>query len=94
MRSLRSPSENRSPITQTLLGDIYENMDRFDKAIAAYDRIPADSELRENADIEMAVNLQRLDRSRRPRIHLTKLIAKDPNNYDALITLGNISSRQ
>jgi tetratricopeptide (TPR) repeat protein len=82
--------EGRSPITQTLLGDIYENMDRFDKAIAAYDRIPADSELRENADIEMAVNLQRLDRSREAQDLLNKVIARDPNNYDALITLGNI----
>ena len=55
--------EKSSPITQTLLGDIYENMDRFDKAISAYERIPANSELRENADIEMAINLQRLERS-------------------------------
>jgi Flp pilus assembly protein TadD len=79
-----------SPITQTLLGDIYENMDRFDKAIAAYDRIPADSELRENADIEMAINLQRLERSKEAQDKLSKLITKDPSNYDALVTLGNI----
>ena len=57
--------EKSSPITQTLLGDIYENMDRFDKAISAYEQIPTNSELRENADIEMAINLQRLERSQR-----------------------------
>jgi len=79
-----------SPITQTLLGDIYENMDRFDKAIAAYERIPVDSELRENAEIEMAINLQRLERSKEAQDKLAKLIAKDPSNYDALVTLGNI----
>jgi len=79
-----------SPITQTLLGDIYENMDRFDKAIAAYERIPANSELRENADIETAINLQRLDRSPEAQDRLSKVIANDSANYDALITLGNI----
>jgi tetratricopeptide (TPR) repeat protein len=82
--------QHSSPITQTLIGDIYENMDRYDKAILSYQNIPATSELRENADIETSINLQRLERSPEAEQLLAKLIVKDPKNYDAFMTLGNI----
>jgi len=78
------------PVALTLLGDIYEQMQRSDRAIDAYEQVPADSSLRANADIEIAVNLQRLDRKEEALKRLNDLIARDPSNYDALVTLGNI----
>ena len=50
------------PEILTLLGDIYENMKQEQKAIDAYSEIPAASPLRTNAEMEIAVNLQRLER--------------------------------
>jgi tetratricopeptide (TPR) repeat protein len=82
--------EPDSALARTLLGDIYENLKRYDKAIEAYRQIPADSELRSNAEIEMAVNLQRLERPAEAKAMLAQLVAREPANYDAIMTLGNV----
>ena len=43
-----------------------------------------------NAEIEIAVNLQRLEKSAEAKARLGALIAGDPQNYDAIMTLGNV----
>jgi tetratricopeptide (TPR) repeat protein len=78
------------PVMLTLLGDTFEEMKQYDKAIAAYEQVPADSPLRTNADMEIAVNLQRLGRHDEAQARLKDLIARDPRNYDAIVTLGNL----
>ncbi len=78
------------PVMFTLLGDTYEDMRRFDKAIEAYAQVPADSPLRSNADMEIAVSLQRLERKDEALDKLKQLIAREPKNYDAIVTLGNL----
>ena len=78
------------PVTLTLLGDIYEDTQRPEKAIEAYEQTPETSPLRANAEIEIAVNLQRLDRKDEAKTRLNALIARQPKNYEALVTLGNI----
>ncbi len=78
------------PVTLTLIGDIYEDIHRPEKAIEAYEMTPAGSALRSNAEIEVAVNLQRLDRKDEAKSRLEALIAREPANFDALVTLGNI----
>ena len=45
-------------VMYTLLGDTYEDMKRYDKALDAYQKVPATSPLRVNADMEEAVSLQ------------------------------------
>ncbi|MFN0194260.1 MAG: tetratricopeptide repeat protein [Aestuariivirga sp.] len=82
--------EPKSPVYLTLLGDIYEDMQRYEEAIAAYDTIAPASELKSNADIETATNLQRLEKSKDAVTRLDQLLARDASNYDALVTLGNI----
>ncbi|NJM29985.1 MAG: tetratricopeptide repeat protein [Rhizobiales bacterium] len=82
--------EPKSPVYLTLLGDIYEDMQRYEEAIAAYDTIAPASELKSNADIETATNLQRLEKSKDAVTRLDHLLARDASNYDALVTLGNI----
>ena len=74
----------------TLLGDTYEDMKRFDKAIEAYSQVPPDSPLRSNAEMEIAVSLQRLERKDEALSTLKTLIAREPKNYDAIVTLGNL----
>jgi tetratricopeptide (TPR) repeat protein len=78
------------PILDTLLGDIYVGTKQYQYAIDAYDRTPASSPLRVNADTEIAVNLQRLERSKEAQAKLVEIVTKDPTNYDVLMTLGNV----
>jgi tetratricopeptide (TPR) repeat protein len=78
------------PVAYTLLGDIYENLKLPEKAVAAYQQVPQSSPLRINADMEIAVNLQRLEKKDQARATLEAIIARDPKNYNALVTLGNL----
>lgn len=78
------------PVVATLLGDIYESLKLPDKAVAAYEQVPQSSPLRINADMEIAVNLQRLEQKDAARARLEAIVAKDPKNYNALVTLGNL----
>ncbi len=78
------------PVLDTLLGDIYVNTKHYEEAIDAYDRVPQTSPLRVNADTEIAVNLQRLERTKEAVAKLVDIVAKDPKNYDVIMTLGNV----
>ena len=75
-----------SEIGQVLLGDIYEDTGRNDKAIEAYDGLGKDSILRPKAEIEIAVNLQRLNRLDEALARIDGLLKTDPRNYDAWVT--------
>jgi tetratricopeptide (TPR) repeat protein len=72
------------------LGDLYEAMKKPDLAIKVYERMPAKSPLRRNAAIQLATDLDALDRTDEARQHLEKLIAADPKDIEAIMALGNI----
>jgi tetratricopeptide (TPR) repeat protein len=78
------------PVVQTLVGDLYAQSKKYQEAIEAYDKVDAASPLRMNADLEIAINLQRLERNKEAIEKLDTLVAANPTNYDALITLGNV----
>jgi tetratricopeptide (TPR) repeat protein len=78
------------PVTLTLLGDILAATRNYQAAIEAYDDIDAKSELRTNADTEIALNLQRLERGSEAEQRLRKIVTSDPKNYDVLVTLGSL----
>ena len=78
------------PVMLTLLGDTYEDMRLYNAAIEAYAQVPPGSPLRINAEMAIAVSLQRLDRRDEAQVKLKDLIARDPKNYDAIVTLGNL----
>jgi tetratricopeptide (TPR) repeat protein len=82
--------EGGSAVAQTLLGDIYENMERYEDAIHAYEKIARNSELRSNGEIEIAINAQRLKRPEEAKSRLKQLIRREPRNFDAIVTYGNI----
>lgn len=77
-------------INLTLLGDIYESMSAYQRSIEAYDAIDKSSVLKPNAELEVAVNLQRLEKKDEAKARLKALIAADPKDYDAMVTLGNL----
>src|SRR5262249_1268137 len=59
-------------------------------AIKMYERVPHNSPLRRNADIQLATNLDSLDRTDEAKQHLNKLIAEHGDDTDAIMALGNI----
>ncbi|MGI9481417.1 MAG: tetratricopeptide repeat protein [Hyphomicrobiales bacterium] len=78
------------PVALTLLGDIYEDMNKFDSAIVAYEKVPVGSALRPNAEIRIAVNNDRLGNEKKAEEGLKALIERDPSVSDPLVTLANI----
>ena len=72
------------------LADLYEAMKKPDLAIATYQRLPADSVLKRNADIQMAIDLDALDRTDEAKKHLEKLITNNSEDLEAILALGNL----
>ncbi len=78
------------PVTQSLLGDIYSDMKSYQAAVNAFELVPRSSPLRIYADTQIAINLQRLDKSQDAIARLNDVIKREPANLDAWISLGNI----
>jgi tetratricopeptide (TPR) repeat protein len=78
------------PMALLSLADIYEGLKKPQLAIDTYDKLPAKSPLRRNAEIQMAINLDAIDRTKEARERLEKIIAQDPDDLEAIMALGNI----
>jgi tetratricopeptide (TPR) repeat protein len=72
------------------LADLYEAMKKPELAIKVYERVPANSPLKRNAEIQLAVNLDALERTEEAKKHLDKLVAAKPDDLEAILALGNI----
>jgi len=72
------------------LGDLYEDLKKPDLAIKAYERVPLNSPLARNALIQMAVDLDALDRTDEAKKSLEHVIADHPKDLEAIVELGNI----
>ena len=78
------------PLALLSLADLYEQMKNPKLAIKFYERVPQNSPLRRNAEIQLAANLDTLERTDEAKQRLNKLIADDPSNLEAIMALGNI----
>jgi tetratricopeptide (TPR) repeat protein len=78
------------PLALLSLADLYEQIKNAKLAIKFYERVPQNSPLRRNAEIQLAVNLDTLDRTDEAKKRLNKLIANDASNIEAIMALGNI----
>ncbi|HEY1153518.1 MAG TPA: tetratricopeptide repeat protein, partial [Pseudolabrys sp.] len=58
--------------------------------IKVYQRVPQASPLHRNAAIQMATNLDSVDKPEEAKKALTGLIAENPKDLEALVALGNI----
>jgi len=72
------------------LGDLYEDLKKPDLAIKAYERVSANSPLSRNAEIQLAVDLDALDRTDEAKAKLQHVIDEHPKDTEAIIELGNI----
>ena len=78
------------PLALLSLADLYESLKKPEFAIKVYERLPANSPLHRNAAIQMASNLDSLDRTAEAKKQLSTLIAEHPNDLEAVMALGNI----
>lgn len=72
------------------LADLYESLKKPELAIKMYERVPLDSPLRRNAEIQLGINYDSIDRTAEAKKQLEKLIAAHPGDIEAIMALGNI----
>ncbi|RJF77742.1 tetratricopeptide repeat protein [Rhodopseudomonas palustris] len=72
------------------LGDLYESVKKPAMAVKVYERVPADSPLKRNAQIQLATDLDAVERSDEAIKILKDVIAEDGKDLEAIMALGNI----
>lgn len=72
------------------LADLYESVKKPPMAIKVYERMPATSPLKRNAQIQLATNLDAADRSEQAIKILKDVTAEDPKDIEAIMALGNV----
>jgi tetratricopeptide (TPR) repeat protein len=72
------------------LADLYESLKKPELAIKIYERVPANSPLSRNADIQRAGDLDLLDRTDEAKKVLNAVIAEHPKDTEAILALGNV----
>ena len=78
------------PLALLSLADLYEQVKNPELAIKMYERVAQGSPLRRNAEIQLASNLDTLDRTDEAKQRLNKLIVERSDDLDATMALGNI----
>jgi tetratricopeptide (TPR) repeat protein len=78
------------PLALLSLADLYESVKKPAMAIKVYERMPASSPLKRNAQIQLATNLDAADRSDEAIKILKGVTAEDPKDIEAIMALGNI----
>jgi tetratricopeptide (TPR) repeat protein len=74
---------------QILLGDRFDQLRRFEDAVAAYREVQPGSPYRRMAVMAMALDLTRLEQHDAAVAELRRLVAADPKDTEAWITIGD-----
>ncbi len=82
--------EPTHPMALLSLADLYESVKRPQMAIKVYERVQEGSPLKRNAQIQLATDLDGVDRSDEAIKILREVIANDPKDLEAIMALGNI----
>jgi tetratricopeptide (TPR) repeat protein len=78
------------PLALLSLADLYESVKKPAMAIKVYERMPASSPLKRNAQIQLATDLDAADRSDEAIKILKTVTTEDPKDLEAIMALGNI----
>src|SRR2546429_4930289 len=78
------------PLALLSLADLYESVKKPQMAIKVYERMPASSPLKRNAQIQLATNLDAADRGEEAIKILKGVTAEAPKDIEAIMALGNI----
>ena len=82
--------EPDQPLALLSLGNLYETLKKPQLAIKVYQRVPEDSALRPNSEIQLAADLDALDRTDEAKKRLEKIIAERPKDIEPIVALGNV----
>ncbi|MBB4370915.1 tetratricopeptide (TPR) repeat protein [Bradyrhizobium sp. cir1] len=78
------------PLALLSLADLYESVKRPQMAIKVYERVPATSPLKRNAQIQLAIDLDSADRTDEAIKILKGVTSEDAKDLEAIMALGNI----
>src|SRR6516165_6938295 len=78
------------PLALLSLADLYESVKKPQMAIKIYERVPASSPLKRNAQIQLATDLDSADRGDEAIKILKDVIGQDSKDLEAIMALGNI----
>ncbi len=78
------------PMALLSLADLYESVKKPQMAISVYERMPANSPLKRNAQIQLATDLDAADRSDEAIKILKDVTEQDPKDLEAIMALGNV----
>jgi tetratricopeptide (TPR) repeat protein len=78
------------PLALLSLADLYESVKKPEMAIKVYERMPASSPLKRNAQIQLATDLDAADRSDEAIKILKSVTAEDSKDVEAVMALGNV----
>jgi tetratricopeptide (TPR) repeat protein len=78
------------PMALLSLADLYEAVKKPQLAIAVYERVPAGSAIKRNAQIQMASNLDSVERTDESIAILKGLVADNGRDLEAIMALGNV----
>ncbi|MEH6952532.1 tetratricopeptide repeat protein [Nitrobacter sp. NHB1] len=78
------------PMALLSLADLYESVKKPEMAIGVYQRVPANSPLKRNAQVQLATDLDAVDRSDEAIKILKDVTEQDPKDLEAIMALGNI----
>ncbi len=77
-------------IARTLLADLFEFNRRWEDAVDAYAQIPSDSVLYRNAQVQIAMNLDRLEQADEAISILQQIVRRDETDMEALVALADM----
>ena len=77
-------------MTAVTLANLFDQMKQGDQAIAAYRLVSSGSPLRQEADIQMALELETLGKSDEAIQRLKQIVALRPHDSDALSSLAGL----
>ena len=72
------------------LAHLYETVNKPQMAVKVYERVPANSPMKRNAQIQLATDLDSIDRTDDGIKILRTVITEDPKDLEAIMALGNI----
>src|SRR5579872_271894 len=78
------------PMALLSLADLYESVKKPAMAIKIYERVPASSPLKRNAQIQLAIDLDSADRTDEAIKILKSVTAEDSKDLEAIMALGNL----
>jgi tetratricopeptide (TPR) repeat protein len=82
-----APDHSNAAIT---LGDSYERVKQYERALDAYDLIPESSPLYGLAEAQTGLVLEAMGKAEEATKHLEGIVARRPKDIDALSALGNV----